>query len=269
MAVIEARAPVAAPLSAILEQEKALLHRVRLRDAEGAAAVLGGLLTSLRAAPAQARARVVELLALISRSVILAGGNEQAALDVSARYAEQVAGAPDIGSVCAVARAALREFMAILRPTPGGARHELLMRVMTYLRANYHRPDLSLDEIARVVHMSPAYLSHLFSKELNMTMTQYLTFVRLEVAMKLLRETDTPVTELALHLGYVDAGAFGKTFKKYLNISPGAYRQRFRAGGALPRIGGLARVLLPWSAMAEDGDREDLPWSTPSSGAGV
>lgn len=213
----------------LLERENLLLHRIRLRDSEGAATVLNDLLADLCLTPEQARARVLELLALMSRAVIEAGGEGQAVLDASTAYVEQANGAPDVEAACAVARAALNHFMSMLRPTAGGARHQLLLRVMAYLRDNYHRQDLSLARIARVVHLSPAYLSHLFSKELNMTMTQYLTSVRLEAAKLSLRDTDIPVSELAMEVGYVDSGYFCKTFKKYLKTSPGAYRQKFRA----------------------------------------
>lgn len=231
-AIIRGRGLTGPAPQGLLEREKALLHRVRLRDAEGAAAVLADLLADLRLAPAQARARVLELLVLVSRAVLEAGGDEQAVLAASAIHAEEVTAARDVEEVFAVAGRALRGFMAMLRPVASAERRKLLQRVIAFLQENYHRQHLSLEQIARVAHLSPAYLSHVFSQELNQTISEYLAGLRLEAARKLLRETDIPLADLARHVGYVNAGSFAKAFKKSLNISPGAYRQQFRARGS-------------------------------------
>lgn len=229
-AAVEHASAVAPAPQRLLEREGLLLQRIRLRDAEGAASVLADLVADLQAdlAPRQAGARALELLVLISRAVIDAGGDQHSVLAASASYAERVRIAVDAAVACAAVTEALAAFIATLRPAAGGARHQLLLRVMAFLRENFHRQDLTLERIARVVHLSPAYLSHLFSKELNMTMTQYLTGVRLEAARALLRDTEMSVSELAMQVGYDDPGYFCKIFKKYMKTSPGAYRQQFR-----------------------------------------
>jgi AraC-like DNA-binding protein len=53
----------------------------------------------------------------------------------------------------------------------------------------------------------------------------YLTWWRMTVAAKLLRETDTPLPAVARRCGYSSEFAFAKTFKREFGVAPGAFRR--------------------------------------------
>lgn len=59
---------------------------------------------------------------------------------------------------------------------------------------------------------------------------QFVTFYRLERAKDLLLQTDFKVEEIAHMTGFQSASYFGMVFKRELNTTPGAFRERGRQG---------------------------------------
>ena len=85
---------------------------------------------------------------------------------------------------------------------------------------------LTLAEIASAVHLSPSYLSELFSKEMGMTVFRYLAQLRVDYAKKLLDSTGDSVTEICFGCGYTSIPNFMKDFKRITGLSPLKYRTR-------------------------------------------
>lgn len=84
--------------------------------------------------------------------------------------------------------------------------------------------DLSLEKVARQVHLSPSRLSHLFSRFRKESFRDSLQRLRIERARQLLSTTDLPVNEVAFKVGY-EPQFFSRTFKKAVEMTPGEYRQ--------------------------------------------
>lgn len=95
---------------------------------------------------------------------------------------------------------------------------------MKYIRENYNR-NLTLENVAQQIYISPYYLSHMFREELGITFVEYLTMVRMEEAKKLLMDPSLSVVAVASQVGYEDASYFSKVFKKYVGVSPNRYRR--------------------------------------------
>ena len=74
--------------------------------------------------------------------------------------------------------------------------------------------DISLEQVARHVHLSPAYLSELFKKQTGMSFIDYKTIVRIENAKKLLSDPTATISEVSVKVGYSDPKYFSKLFKK-------------------------------------------------------
>ena len=85
---------------------------------------------------------------------------------------------------------------------------------------------ISIQQIAEHCSVNPNYASQLFNQEMNKTFSCYVTELRIEQAVKLLQDTDLPVSEIALKTGYRDYFYFAKVFKKTMGITPTAYRNR-------------------------------------------
>ena len=89
---------------------------------------------------------------------------------------------------------------------------------------------LDIESLANSVHLSRAHFIRSFKETFGETPHRYLQRRRLERAMALLRETDRPVTEVCLDVGFASLGSFSRTFTRVIGMSPSAYREAWRTG---------------------------------------
>jgi len=94
---------------------------------------------------------------------------------------------------------------------------------------------LDIEAMARSVHLSRAHFIRSFRSTFGETPHRYLQRRRIERAMALLRDTDRPITEICLDVGFVSLGSFSKTFNEIVGSSPTVYRNR-TGGGARSRV---------------------------------
>lgn len=87
--------------------------------------------------------------------------------------------------------------------------------------------DLSLKSISEQLSVNPTYLSALFRKEMDCTLTDYVTKKRMEHAISLLIKTDKSINSIAEDCGISDTNYFIKLFKKFTRLTPTQYREKF------------------------------------------
>lgn len=98
--------------------------------------------------------------------------------------------------------------------------------VIKYIERNISE-EITLANSAKVVHLSPQYLSRYFKKETGLTFTEYVTKVKIERAKKLITQTNKPVYRIALELGFNDAAYFSKVFLKYAKVTPLQFKKNY------------------------------------------
>ena len=96
-----------------------------------------------------------------------------------------------------------------------------------YIDNNY-QTDITLTDIAEMVHLNANYFSDIFRRETGTAFKEYLTRVRMEAAKELLRKTGFRQAEVAARTGYHDVKHFARVFKKYVGISAAEYRKLMR-----------------------------------------
>ena len=69
------------------------------------------------------------------------------------------------------------------------------------------------------------YVSQYFKEHFHITLSKYVTYLRLEHAKQLLQNLDIPVTEVAMLSGYQNVSYFIRSFKKTYGVSPLKYRK--------------------------------------------
>ena len=103
----------------------------------------------------------------------------------------------------------------------------LIGQAVDYIDNHFTDDTLSLNLVAREINISANYLSAVFSQEMGVTFTEYVTGKRMEKARELLRSTDKRSGEIAFAVGYRDPPYFSFLFKKTQGCTPRGYR----AGG--------------------------------------
>lgn len=117
-------------------------------------------------------------------------------------------------------------FDEIMKKKTSDSSNELKL-VLDYIEKNFYK-GVTLEEVANYVGLSPCYLSKLFKRELEINFVTYVTECRIEKAKELLENTDMPVLNIALELGYNEPNYFSKVFKKIVHMTPSQYRERKR-----------------------------------------
>ncbi|MFW6678731.1 helix-turn-helix transcriptional regulator [Lacrimispora sp. AGF001] len=131
--------------------------------------------------------------------------------------------------------AKLREFICylidyqtrIFSYTEGGklctSDYESIQAVIQYLKQNYNKP-LTISVCEKTACMSKSKLSVLFKQVTGMTMSTYLTAIRMEQAKNLLLHSNDTIQEIALEVGLENHSSFTALFKSYTGYTPKDYR---------------------------------------------
>lgn len=114
--------------------------------------------------------------------------------------------------------------MVMSQPASGNARQELINQAVNYINAHFTRCDISLSLISQNVLINASYLSSMFKKEKGISVSQYITKLRMEKAKEFLANDQLPLKEIAERIGYNDVFYFSKVFKRYFGVSPSTYR---------------------------------------------
>lgn len=101
----------------------------------------------------------------------------------------------------------------------------IVWKAKQYINENYAK-DISLDDVSKVVNISPYYFSKVFKEEAGENFIEYLTRIRIGNAKESLRTTELSIKEICLMSGYGDPNYFSRIFKKYEGVTPSEYRER-------------------------------------------
>lgn len=97
--------------------------------------------------------------------------------------------------------------------------YKRLKKLFKHVQNNYHEP-IHVSEMADLCNMNYSYFSRYFKKLTGKTFVEYVNYIRLTEAEKLLLTTDLNVTQIAYATGFSSTSYFIKVFKKYKGVSP-------------------------------------------------
>lgn len=103
-----------------------------------------------------------------------------------------------------------------------------IMGVVDYLKDHFANPDLSIVSVADYFNINPSYLSRTFKKIMGIGLSDYLQKLRIREAIRLLRESELTVSEIAAKVGYNNALTMNRAFKKFEGVTPSQQRQKER-----------------------------------------
>jgi len=201
---------------------------VRLGDGERArrclAQIIAETVVGKEVRPPLFKVKFLELLSVAGRAALEAGAEAEDVAAVVLRAGQEIVALDSLAEAENKIGARLQRLVEQVVHARQRRDTGLIERAVAYINQNYHR-DLSLDEVARHVYLSPCYFSRLFKQVRGENFIDYLTRMRMEEAKKLLLTTDYSVNEIASRVGYRDARYFGQVFKKQEGCTPTAFRK--------------------------------------------
>lgn len=95
-------------------------------------------------------------------------------------------------------------------------------KIKEYLEAHY-REKLTLDDLASEFYLNKEYMSRMYRKEYGIRIGDYLDFLKMEEAKRLLLAGDRTIGEITEYLNFYDESHFNKKFKKAVGVTPKDY----------------------------------------------
>ena len=99
-------------------------------------------------------------------------------------------------------------------------------RAKEYISENYENGDLSTQMIADSIGITPAYLSNLFTRQMDESLNTYINKYRVNIAISLLKNTSISIKEIGFRTGFNTAQNFNRVFKRVTGETPGQYREK-------------------------------------------
>ena len=106
--------------------------------------------------------------------------------------------------------------------------NEIIRRAQQYVSAHI-REKLSVPTVARMVDVSPSYLTALFHKNLQISPGEYIRRIKLQESKQMIRENSMNFSEIASALQYSTVHHFSRQFKDKFGITPTEYAKSVRS----------------------------------------
>ncbi len=103
-------------------------------------------------------------------------------------------------------------------------RSEIIQSALDYLSANYSA-RISVSELASHMFLSPGYFGKLFRDATGMSVTAFLRRARIGEACRLLAESESTISDIAVCCGFCDMKRFYSAFRSETGTTPGQYRK--------------------------------------------
>jgi two-component system response regulator YesN len=88
--------------------------------------------------------------------------------------------------------------------------------------------EISMEDIAKNVHLNSDYLTRIFKKEVGFSISKYIINRKMELAKDLLIKTDKAIGEVALDVGYLNYSSFNRIFTKTVEMSPQEFKSAYK-----------------------------------------
>ncbi|UNC92205.1 PocR ligand-binding domain-containing protein [Candidatus Contubernalis alkaliaceticus] len=209
---------------AYLEKERELLRCIRLGDRTNAEIILSGLFADLftkaKGKANEINQRTFELVCLVSRAAIEGGVDADRAMEVLKEYNKEL---KKVGDIFYQAKKTIEHYLDGIFALTNKKHINTVKKAREYIMENCSQ-SLTTQDIATHIYISPSHLSRLFRKELDCTVLEYLTRVRIEKALQLLKNNEQSIEEVARSVGFKNTSYFARIFKERVGVTPLTFR---------------------------------------------
>ncbi len=214
-----------------LVDEPGLIAAIKRGDRAAAREIINRVLVGIyflgRERPLLLKSFLLELVVMMSRSAVEAGGDPTALLGANYSSFAELARIDTEEHLCAWLVAMLERIMDAIK-----AHHQypvgvLMSAALKHMETRLHE-DLSRDEVARVACLSPSHFSRVVKQTFGQSFTDLLAQMRVEKAREMIRLTDKSIIQISFDCGFNDQSYFTKVFQKHTGRTPGEFRRLHR-----------------------------------------
>lgn len=213
--------------SLYLLEEPLLIAAIRRGDSGEARAILNRLLVGMihRAGDRLdlAKSFFMELVAMMSRTAVEAGGVPEALLGGRFDALAELSGIDDEERLTGWLRNMLERIMASLRRHADQSNAVLLSNALRFM-AEHCCGDIRREDAAAAAAMSPSHFSRQFRRHFDRSFTDALNEMRTGRVAELLLRSDKPLKLIALECGFADQSYMTKVFRRRHGVTPARYR---------------------------------------------
>jgi len=210
------------------EKEKELLARIKLGDKQASQKILNEILGHIFFSSGKdfnvIKARILELIVLLSRAAVEGGADIEEVFGLNYRYLTDIHSFKTVEDLCFWLSNIMARFTDCVFNLVDVRHKDTIYKALDYIKKNYHK-RITLEEVAGQVFLNPSYFSKIFKSEMKTTFVSYVNNIRINAAKRLLADISIPLTDISLMVGFEDQSYFTKVFKKATGVTPGKYRE--------------------------------------------
>ena len=210
-----------------LKEERRLQQLIRTGSKQEAQQQLNHLLLDLYSVVGTdlvlLKQRIRELITLMSRAAADGGADAAAIFALCDRSARELEHLADFDTVDAWLGAMLHTFFDMLFDFPDAPHQSMIQQASAYIKEHLAE-KVSLEQVAKEVHLSKSYLCRILKEELGCTFTEYTNRLRIEKSKLYLHCEDMSLSEIACAVGFDDQSYFTRVFRRQVGVPPGKYR---------------------------------------------
>lgn len=165
------------------------------------------------------------LLAFLTKYYLKFGQMTEADFAAVTDFQTRISEARSIADLMSPLSEAIVHLSTVCRISDVDSRSPIIFEAAEYVNRNFQN-RISLNSVARLLHINKSYLSKRFKMEMGVTFTEYVNQLKINYARRMLAQSSVLVADLAVQLGFQNHSYFSKIFQQYTGTTPNLYRRQ-------------------------------------------
>lgn len=173
----------------------------------------------------------VSMITILTRAAITGGVSPNDAYALSDTLLYKTSLCKDEQEYLQVFQESLDSFFKLVKKNTAAQNQSIYIRNCKVYVSHHLNQELTPEILADHLGISKNYLLHLFPQHENITLMQYILRERVFAAANMLKYSDFSIMRIASYFHFQSQSHFGVVFKKYVGMSPAAYRKKYKPAG--------------------------------------
>jgi two-component system, response regulator YesN len=210
------------------EKERELLSSIAVGDKAASQKILNEILGYVFFSSGKdfeiIKARVLELVVLLSRAAVEGGADSEEIFGLNYKYLTDIHSFKSVEELTFWLTKIMARFTDCVFNLADVRHKDIIYKAVDYIKRKYME-RITLEDVAMHVYLTPSYFSKIFKSEMKCNFVTYVNKMRINASKALLSNISIPLTEISNIVGFEDQSYFTKVFKKSTGITPGKFRE--------------------------------------------